>query len=132
MSEAAEVAAAFGDVQILLTHAGLPLDRTAEGMAAWRRGMRKMADCPNIAVKLTGLPMTDWHWSTESLRPIVLETIDIFGVERSLFGSNFPIDGLHSSFAQLFDAYREIVAGFTPAEQAAMFHDNAVRLYRLA
>ena len=100
-------------------------------MVAWRRGMRKMADCPNIAVKITGLPMTDWHWTTDSLRPVVLETIEIFGVDRCMFGSNFPIDGLHSSFDTLLDAYREIVATLSEDEQRALFHDNASRYYRI-
>lgn len=131
MSEAAEVATAFPDNQILLTHAGLPLDRSEEGMAAWRRGMKKMADCPNIAVKISGLPMTDWSWTVDTLRPVVLETIEIFGVDRSMFGSNFPIDGLHSSFDTLFDAYRTVISGLSAAEQRLLFHDNAARYYRL-
>jgi predicted TIM-barrel fold metal-dependent hydrolase len=132
MSEAAEVAAAFPDTQLLLTHAGLPLDRSEAGMDAWRRGMRKMAECPNIALKITGLPMTDWNWTVDSLRPVVLEAIEIFGVERSMFGSNFPIDGLHSSFDKLFNAYREIVSQFSEDEVRALFHDNAARYYRIA
>ncbi|HSB71690.1 MAG TPA: amidohydrolase family protein [Candidatus Methylomirabilis sp.] len=75
--------------------------------------------------------MTDWRWSVESLRPIVLETIDIFGVERAMFGSNFPVDGLYSDFATLWGAYRDITAGYTPAERRRLFHDNAERVYRL-
>ena len=131
MFEAAEVAATFPDTQILLTHAGLPLDRSESGLAAWRRGMNRLAECPNVAVKITGLPMTDWNWTLESLRPIVLEAIDIFGTERAMFGSNHPIDGLHGTFDELFNAYREIVADLSAGEQCALFHDNAERLYRL-
>ena len=131
MFEAAEVAATFSDTQILLTHAGLPLARSESGLAAWRRGMNKLAECPNVAVKITGLPMTDWNWTLESLRPIVLEAIEIFGTERAMFGSNFPIDGLHGTFDELFNAYREIVTDLSTDEQRALFHDNAERLYRL-
>lgn len=131
MAEAAEVAAAFPDTRILLTHAGLPLDRSGEGMDAWRRGMRLMAGRSNIALKVAGLPMTDWDWTTESLRPVVLEAIDIFGVERSMFGSNFPIDGLHGNFDKLFNAYREIVGGLDEDERRVLFHDNAARFYRI-
>lgn len=131
MAEAAEVAGLFPNAQILLTHAGLPLDRSDAGMAAWRRGMKLMAERPNIALKVTGVPMTDHHWTVDSLRPIVCEAIDIFGVDRTMFGSNFPIDGLHSSLGRLLGAYREIIADYTDAEQRAMLHDNAARLYRL-
>jgi len=131
MAEAADVAASFPDTRLVLTHAGLPLDRTAEGMAAWRKGMRLLAGRPNVVVKISGIPMTDWRWSVESLRPIVLETIDVFGVERAMFGSNFPVDGLYSDYATLWGAYRDITAGYTPEERRRLFHDNAERVYRL-
>lgn len=131
MNEAAELASAFPDMQVMLTHAGLPLDRTEEGMAAWRDGMRRLADRPNIALKVSGVPMTDWNWTVDSLRPVVLTAIEIFGVDRTMFGSNFPIDGLYSDYATLFNAYREITADFTAEEQRRLFHDNAARLYRL-
>jgi len=90
MTEAAALAADFPDVPIVLTHAGLPLDRSPEGLQAWRRGMRRLAERPNVWVKVSGIPMTDWRWTVESLRPLVLETIEIFGVRRAMFGSNFP------------------------------------------
>lgn len=131
MSEAAELAADFPDTRIFLTHTGLPLDRSEAGMNAWRQGMKKMSQRDNISVKITGLPMTDWDWTVESLRPMILETIDLFGVKRCMFGSNFPIDGLHSTFDTLFDAFREIVSGFSADEVAALFHDNAAKGYRL-
>ena len=131
MADAAGVAASFPDIQIVLTHAGLPLDRTADGMAAWRKGMRLLAERPNIAVKVSGIPMTDWRWTVESLRPIVLETIDIFGIGRTMFGSNFPVDKLYSDYATLWSAYRQIAIAFTPEEQQRLFHDNAQRVYRL-
>ena len=131
MAEAAALAQAFPRSQIILTHAGLPLDRTPEGRIAWRAGMKRMAERPNIALKISGIPMTDWTWTTESLRPIVLESVDLFGPARTMFGSNFPIDGLYTSYDTLFNAYREIIAGFSDVEQRAMLHDNAIRYYRL-
>ncbi len=131
MAEAAALAAAFPDNQLMLTHAGLPLDRSESGMARWRAGMHQLAEQANIALKISGLPMTDWKWTVDSLRPMVLEAIDAFGVHRTMFGSNFPIDGLYSDYGTLIEAYRTIVAGFTSEEQAQMLHDNAARLYRL-
>lgn len=131
MAEAAALAAAFPDVPIALTHAGLPLDRSPEGLVAWRTGMQRLAERPNVVVKVSGIPMTDWRWTVDSLRPVVLDTIDIFGVDRAMFGSNFPVDGLYSDYGALFDAYRTIVSGFSPDEQRRLFHDNAQRFYRL-
>ena len=131
MAEAAALANDYPDNQIVLTHAGLPLDRSREGRAAWSAGMTLMGKQPNIALKVSGIPMTDWKWTVESLRPVVLEAIDIFGPERTMFGSNFPIDGLYSSFDALFNAYRQIISGFSEQEQRAMLHDNALKFYRL-
>jgi predicted TIM-barrel fold metal-dependent hydrolase len=131
MAEAARLAADFLDTPIVLTHAGLPLDRSADGLDAWRRGMRRLAERPNVWVKVSGLPMTDWRWTVESLRPLVLETLDIFGLDRAMFGSNFPVDGLYSDYDTLVDAYRTITAFLSPAERRALFHDNARRFYRL-
>lgn len=131
MAEAADLAGALPEVRIALTHAGLPLDRTPEGMAAWRRGMRLRAQRPNVVVKISGIPMTDWHWTVDSLRPIVLEAIDIFTVERAMFGSNFPVDGLYSDYTTLWSAYQAITAGFSLDEQRRLLDDNAQRFYRL-
>jgi predicted TIM-barrel fold metal-dependent hydrolase len=131
MAEAAALADAFPRVRLVLTHAGLPLDRSGEGLAAWRQGLRRLAARPNVAVKVSGIPMTDWRWTVDSLRPIVLETIEIFGVDRAMVGSNFPVDGLYSDYDTLMTAYRAIVAGFPLDDQRRLFHDTAARLYRI-
>jgi predicted TIM-barrel fold metal-dependent hydrolase len=73
----------------------------------------------------------DWHWTPDSLRPFVLETIEIFGVERCLFASNFPVDKLFGNFVGQYDAYRSIVAGCSATERARMFATNAERIYRI-
>jgi predicted TIM-barrel fold metal-dependent hydrolase len=131
MAEAARLAADFPGVALALTHAGLPLDRSPEGMAAWRSGMRRLAALSNVWVKVSGLPMTDWRWTVESLRPVVLETIEIFGPDRAMVGSNFPVDGLYSDYDRLMSAYRTIIAGFKSGEQRRILHDNASRFYRI-
>ena len=63
---------------------------------------------PNVAVKISGLAMLDWHWTTGSLRPFVLRTVEIFGVDRCMFASNFPVDKLFSSYDDLFNAFKAI------------------------
>ena len=93
--------------------------------------MRALAACPNVAVKISGLGMVDHHWTVESIRPFVLETIDLFGTARCLFASNFPVDKLFSDYASAWRAFDSITADFSASERTALFHDNAVRLYRL-
>jgi predicted TIM-barrel fold metal-dependent hydrolase len=90
-----------------------------------------LAQQPNIFTKISGLAMMDRHWTTASLRPFVLETIEIFGVERCLFASNFPTDKLFGSFERQFAAYGTIVADFSACERTRMFATNAERVYRI-
>jgi predicted TIM-barrel fold metal-dependent hydrolase len=131
MADAARLARRHPDTLIILNHAGMPVDRDAEAIALWRAGMRGLAAAPNVLVKISGLGMVDWHWTEASIRPFVLETIEIFGVERAMFASNFPVDKLYSSFEALYGAFRTIVADFRPGEKRKLFHDNAAAAYRL-
>ncbi len=131
MHDAARLAARHPRTSIILNHAGMPIDRDAEGLALWDSGMRELAAQPNVSVKISGLGMVDWHWTAESIRPFVLRTIDYFGVERCMFASNFPVDRLYGSFDSLFDAFALLVADFTGAEQRRLFGGTASRIYRL-
>lgn len=131
MTAAAGLARRYPGTQIILNHAGMPHIPGAEGFAGWQDGMRKLAACDNVAVKISGLAMTDHEWTTEGIRPIVEATIEIFGVERCMFGSNFPVDGLYSTFDTIWNAFKTLTQGFSESERVAMFHDNAERFYRL-
>jgi predicted TIM-barrel fold metal-dependent hydrolase len=61
-----------------------------------------------------------------------LHAIDCFGPERCMFESNFPVDKASCSYAVLWNAFKRVAAGFSPADKAALFHDTAVRVYRLS
>ena len=129
--EAAELAAAFPETQIIINHTGLPSDRSDAGLQGWRLAMRQAAQCPNIAVKISGLGQKGQPWTAEANRQIIRDTIEIFGVERSMFASNFPVDSLVASFATIFDGFRQSVADLAAADQDALFCANAARLYRI-
>ena len=132
MDEAVALAQAHADTQFIINHAGMFVDRSSvAGYRAWRDGMRKLAGCPNVTVKLSGFAMFDHQWTVESLRPYVLETIDAFGVERAMFASNFPVDRLFGSYEDLWRAYASIVADASVAEKDALFRRNAERVYRI-
>jgi predicted TIM-barrel fold metal-dependent hydrolase len=128
---AAELASRHPQTTVILNHTGMPYHARGAGLESWRQGMRLLAQNANTAVKISGLGMLDWQWTTQSIRPLVLETIDIFGVERCMFASNFPVDRLFGSFAQLYQSYEEIVADFTAGEQHQLFSANAERYYRI-
>jgi predicted TIM-barrel fold metal-dependent hydrolase len=131
MQDAARLAACHPKTSLILNHTGMPIDRDESGLALWHQGMKTLAAQPNVSLKISGLGMVDWKWSTESIRPFVLGAIDYFGVDRCMFASNFPVDRLYSSFETLFDAYAEIVQDFTYDEQRRLFGATAARIYRL-
>jgi predicted TIM-barrel fold metal-dependent hydrolase len=129
LDDAARLAGDFPDTQIILNHTGLPADRSAEGIAGWMRAMKAFAARPNTVVKISGLGQKGMPWSAEANRPIVLAAIEIFGVERCMVASNFPVDGLCGTFRTIFDGFFSITAGFSERERKALFHDNAIRIY---
>ncbi|HEX8754759.1 MAG TPA: amidohydrolase family protein [Steroidobacteraceae bacterium] len=131
MPAAARLAARHPDIPLILNHTGMPVDKDAAGIEAWRAGMRSLAARPNVSVKVSGLAMLDWQWSRESLRPFVLETLDIFGADRVMIASNFPVDRLFGSFASFYGAYRSLLGGASREERAKLFARNAERIYRI-
>lgn len=131
MAEADELAADFPGTSIVLNHGGMPVDRSPDGFDLWRAGMRRLARHDNVSVKISGLGMVDHRWTVESLRPIVGEIISIFGTERCMFASNFPVDGLYSSYAAVWHAFDTITAALSTEERRALFARNAERIYRI-
>ena len=131
LHEAALLARAFPETSIILNHTGLPADRSRDGVAGWKRAMAKLAACPNAAVKLSGLGVPGSPWTAEANRSIVLTAIELFGVERCMFASNFPVDSLCGSLATIFGGFRAIVGDFSPADRHKLFHDNAIRSYAM-
>jgi predicted TIM-barrel fold metal-dependent hydrolase len=132
VSAALQVIDANAGILFILNHAGMFVDRNSvQGYKDWRDGLRRLASRENTAIKLSGFAMFDHYWTVESFRPYILEAIDTFGARRCMFASNFPIDGLHASYADLWSAYSEITSGASETERAALFRDNAVHFYRL-
>jgi predicted TIM-barrel fold metal-dependent hydrolase len=131
MRTAAKLAAAHPDTAMILNHTGMPVDRDADGIRLWREGMRTLAAQPNVSTKISGFGIINHGWTTESIRPFVLEAIELFGADRAMFASDAPTDKLYARFDQIMDAYDVITADFTDNERAKLFADNAKRIYRL-
>lgn len=130
LRDLAAVAAAFPELRFVVPVMGWPVDLSEDGHVAWRRDLGAVAACPNVMLKIFGLEcIFGVRWTTAQVRPWVLDAIAIFGPERCMFASHMPICRLACSFAQLYAAYGEIIAGFTPHEQRRMLCDNAAALY---
>lgn len=129
LHQAAQLAANHPDTTIILDHAGMPIHRDPESLRGWRTGMKTLAKQPNVVTKISALGTNDHSWTKESIRPIILDTIDAFGPNRTMFGSNFPVDSLYSSFTELYTAFDEITAAMTADERRQLFADTARKTY---
>ncbi len=131
LREAAELARDFPGVQMILNHTGLPADRSDEGLDGWREAMVLLSEQSNVAVKISGLGVPGEAWTVAANRRIVIDTVDIFGVERCMFASNFPVDGLLADFETIYRGFMRIVGHLPANDQRGLFCGNAQRLYRM-
>jgi predicted TIM-barrel fold metal-dependent hydrolase len=129
--EVARLARDFPDQTFIVNHSGSPIDRDRDGMRRWRQGLKLLGSAPNALIKISGLTAYDPSPTPESLREVALHCIESFGVDRLMFGSDFPVGRLWTSFDAIFDDFKAIVRNFSQAEQSALFHDNARRVYRM-
>jgi predicted TIM-barrel fold metal-dependent hydrolase len=131
MEQAAQLAANHPDTTIILDHAGMPIHRDPASLRDWRGRMQTLAKQPNVVTKISALGTLDHSWTTASIRPVILDTIDAFGPHRTMFGSNFPVDSLYSSFTALYTAFDEITAAMTADERRHLFAETARKTYRI-
>lgn len=151
LAEFHDLASAFPDMNFVLDHVGSPMGvgrfaRDLEGsFADWRTQMAKLAELPNIAVKLGGLnmPLTGLcvphdakrPWTSEEMVQAqsrhILTAIDLFGPGRCMFESNFPVDRALTNGTVLWNAFKRMVDGFSADEKHALFYETAERIYRL-
>jgi predicted TIM-barrel fold metal-dependent hydrolase len=128
---AVELIKAFPNIRMILVHAGMLAARTSEAINEWRAALTAMAAFPNLHVKISGLGMFTHGLTYAQARQVIRDTVQIFGVERTIYGSNFPLEKLHASYADFFNVYRTVLSEYTEAEQRKVLHDNAVKFYRL-
>jgi L-fuconolactonase len=121
-----------GDLVVVIEHTGWPRNDSDDERALWEAGIDALAALgDNVVCKLSGLAMPLRSMAADALRPWVEYAIDAFGVHRCLFASNFPVDGMHGSFEQLYGAYSEITSGLDATARDSLFAANAERVYRL-
>ena len=128
---AVELIRAFPNVRMILVHAGMLTDRTQPAIDQWRAALTRMAAFPNLHVKISGLGMYSGGVVLAQARQVIRDVIQIFGVERTIYGSNFPLEKLHASYGDFFGIYRAVLSEYPEADQRKIFHDNALRFYRL-
>ena len=115
----------------IINHAGTPRKRDKEYLDKWRDGLKKLAQVSNTVIKISGLGMFDQQWTTESIKPLVNDCIEIFGVDRCFFSTNFPVDKKYSTYEKVWNAYFEITKDFSLNEKEMLFSKNAEKYYRI-
>jgi L-fuconolactonase len=150
MRELADLARAFPNTPMILNHIGGPIltgpyiGKDEEVWAEWRGGIKTLAEYSNVVVKLggIGMPIYGFGWDkhavppdsveiAEAMSPYLLYCIEHFGVDRCMFESNFPVDKVSYSYNVIWNAFKRVAKGFSQDEKTALFHDTAVRAYRL-
>jgi predicted TIM-barrel fold metal-dependent hydrolase len=129
--EVARLARDFPDQTFIVNHCGSPIDRDRDGMLRWREGLKLLGSARSVKIKISALTAYDPRPTPESLREVVFHCIECFGVDRSMFGSDFPVGRLWTSFDAIFNGFKAIVRDFSEDEQSALFHVNARRVYRM-
>ncbi len=131
LEEAAKLGNDIPEVPMILNHTAMPIGRSPGELREWRKGLESLGRAPNVSAKISALGMLDQTWNVESITPFVLDTIDILGVDRCMFASNFPVDSLFSDYETVWKAYDEITYGFTDSERTKLFRTNAEKYYRI-
>ncbi len=128
----AEALSRAPDTRVALCHCGSPWDQKEAGLASWRKGLAMLAELPQLSCKISGLGMFDHDWTLDSIRPIVEACVDVFGADRCMLGSNFPVDKLHADYSRIWGAFETILAPLPENELARLFGDTARSFYRIA
>ena len=150
ISELTALAKAFPDTSIILDHFGGPLGigpyacKQDEIFPQWQKDIEALAACSNVSAKLGGIVMPINGFGFHKLarppssRDLVEATgryyqhsIAVFGAERCMFESNFPVDRQSCSYAVLWNAFKRIASEYSAGQCDALFHDTAHRVYRL-
>ena len=128
---ACELIDACPQVTFVLVHAGMLNDLSGAGRDRWRRHLADLARRPNVVAKVSGFGTFLRRNDPEHVGWMISETVLAFGAGRCLFGSNFPIEKLWTSYAGLIDAFRRGAGGLAEGERVALFETTARRVYRL-
>jgi L-fuconolactonase len=131
LERAAASLADWGDLTIVVEHAGWPRDDSPEEFDLWKRGISALASVGgNVHCKLSGLAMPLHSMQADALSPWIEHCIESFGVDRCMFASNFPVDAMHGTFDELYSGFDRVTSDLDADARDKLFATNAERLYR--
>jgi predicted TIM-barrel fold metal-dependent hydrolase len=120
------------DIRFTFSVMGWPLDLTAVGRERWGRSVGELSRCENVCASISAVEcLLGMNWTLEIARPWIQTLIDRFGPDRCMLGSHLPIARLSRGFGALYDAYEELLADLSPAEQDSLFRRTATAWFGL-
>jgi len=131
MEDAVNLANKYNDVLFILNHTGEPCYQSKEYIESWEQNMTKLAKCENVVAKISGLGMFDPNWTIDSTRIFGEKTIELVGIERCMFASNFPVDKIFNSFDTYWNSFKEITKNYSENDKKLLFSSNAEKYYRI-
>ena len=120
------------NIQFILDHIGKP-DIKNQLFEPWKQEIKTLAEFPNVYCKISGLVTEADHenWTPANLKPYIEHVINCFSFDRVIYGSDWPVSTLASEYSRWVQTLQEAVSGCTPEELKKLFHDNAIKFYRL-
>jgi predicted TIM-barrel fold metal-dependent hydrolase len=131
LSGAARMVADFPETTFILNHAGMLDSRDSETVKIWENGIADLAQHTNVYCKLTGLGTFDRKSSVELIEPIIAHAIGQFGPERCIFGSNFPVEKMWTTYAELCDHFIQALPPLSKFDQSQILGGSAIKAYQL-
>ena len=119
------------DILFILNHTGEPCYQNKEYIEHWEQNMKKIAACENFVTKISGLGMFNPNWTIDSTKIFVEKTIEIFGIERCMFASNFPVDKIFNTFDNYWNSFKAITKDYSENDKTMLFSSNAEKYYRI-
>ena len=132
MASAARLLERIPELRVALCHAGSPHDRSADGLRYWHQQLGPLSDNPGVVCKLSGLGMFEPDWTASSIAPIVEAVLEAFGPGRCMIGSNFPVDSLTSGYAEIWQAYEQLLNALDPDDKSRVFGGTARAFYAIS
>lgn len=130
LEEASDLARDFPDTLIVLNHCGMPADRSPDGLSDWREAVGRFADRPNTVVKVSGIGVPGSAWTADLQGGIVRDLIRLFGPDRCMIASNFPVDSLCASYDEIMSGFKAITRDLPASLRHDLFYGTADRVYR--
>jgi predicted TIM-barrel fold metal-dependent hydrolase len=130
LAEAADVASQFPNIPMVLNHTGLPWDRTTQGMRQWKLGLEALARCPNVWIKISELGEPHHSWDRQRNNHVIQTAWQIFGPDRCMFASNWPVSTLRASYDEIVENMLEALNGISVSDMNKFFSGNSMKFYR--